>query len=63
MDGAGADGGVEGAGGLESSPSNDHGDDGACVNQAVVPTAPLCPGTRDNYAVSHGVVNEFICAR
>ena len=41
--GAGADGSAEGAGDVESGPSNDHGGDGACIDQVVVPTAPPRP--------------------
>jgi len=40
IDGAGTDGSAEGAGGVQSGPSNDHGGDWACIDQGVVPTAP-----------------------
>ena len=33
IDGARADGSAEGAGGVEPGPSNDHGGDGACIDQ------------------------------
>ena len=33
IDGAGADGGAEGAGGVEPGPSNDHGRCGAWIDQ------------------------------
>ena len=39
IDGAGADGSAESAGGVEPGPSNDHGGDGTCIDQVVVPTA------------------------
>ena len=58
IDGAGADGSAEGAGGVEPGPSNDHGGCGACINQVVVPTAPPRPSARDKNAVRHRVVNE-----
>ena len=58
IDGAGADGSAEGAGGVEPDPSNDHGGCGTCIDQVVVPTAPppLIAGDKD--AVCHRVVNE-----
>ena len=52
IDGAGADGSAEGAGGVKPGPSNDHGGDGA------VPTAPPGPSTRDKDAVCHRIMNE-----
>ena len=58
IDGAGADGSAEGAGGVEPGPSNDHGGCGACIDQVVVPTAPPRPSARDKDAVRHRVVNE-----
>ena len=56
IDGAGADGSAEGA--VDPCPSNDHGGDGACIDQVVVPTAPPRPSARDKDAVSHRVVSE-----
>ena len=53
IDGAGADGSAEGVGGVEPGQSNDHGDDGACINPVVVTTAPLRPSARDKDAVCH----------
>ena len=52
IDGAGADGSAEGAGGVEPGPSNDHGGDGACIDQVVVPTTPLAraPPTNTRFA-------------
>ena len=44
IDGAGADGSAEGAGGVDSGPSNDHGSCGACVHQVVVFRLPLLAG-------------------
>ena len=58
IDGAGADGSSEGAGGVEPCSSKDHGGDGACIDQVVVPTAPPRPSARDKDAVRHRVVNE-----
>ena len=58
IDGAGADGSAEGAGGVEPGPSNDHGGCGACIDQVVVPMAPPRPSARDKDAVRHPVVNE-----
>ena len=58
IDGAGADGGAKSSGGVEPGPSNDHGGDGACIDQVVVRTAPPRPSARDKDAVSHRVVNE-----
>ena len=43
IDGAGADGSAESAGGVEPGPSNNHGGDGACIDLVVVPTAPTGP--------------------
>ena len=43
IDRAGADGSAEGAGGVEPGPSNDHGGDGACIDQVLVSTAPRRP--------------------
>ena len=40
IDGAGADGSAEGAGGVEPGPPNDHGGCGACIDQVIVPTGP-----------------------
>ena len=47
IDSAGADGSAEGAGGVEPGPLNDHGGDGACIDQVVVPTARPRPSARD----------------
>ena len=58
IDGAGADGSAEGAGGVEPGPSNDHGGCGVCIDRVVVPTAPPRPSARDKDAVRHRVVNE-----
>ena len=58
IDGAGADGNAEGAGGVEPGPSNDRGGDRACIDQVVVPTVPPRPSARDKDAVCHRVVNE-----
>ena len=58
IDGAGADGSSEGAGGVEPCSSKDHGGDGACIDQVVVPTAPPRPCARNRDAVHHRVVNE-----
>ena len=58
IDGAGADGSAEGAGGAEPGPSNDHGGNRACIDQVVVPTAPPRSSARDKDAVRHRVVNE-----
>ena len=58
IDGAGADGSSEGAGGVEPCSSKDHGGDGACIDQVVVPTAPPRPSAGDKDAVYHRVVNE-----
>lgn len=59
IDGAGADGSAEGAGGGEPGPSNAHSGDGACIDKLGVPTALLLarvPATKD--AVRHRIVNE-----
>ena len=58
IDGAGADDGAEGAGGVEPGPSNDHGGYGACIGYVVVVAAPPRPSTSDKDAVRHLVVNE-----
>ena len=58
IDGAGVYGSVEGAGGVEPGPPNDHGGCGACIHQVVVPTAPPHPGTRDKDAVRQCVLIE-----
>ena len=58
IDGAGADGSAEGAGGVETGPSNDHGGDEAAIDQLVVPRAPPRPSARDKDAVRHRAVNE-----
>ena len=58
IDGAGADGSSEGAGGVEPCSSKDHGGDGACIDQVVVPTAPPRPSAGGKDAVYHRVVNE-----
>ena len=58
IDGAGADGSAEGAGGIEPAPSNDQGGCGACIDQVVVPAAPPRPSARAKDAVRHRVVNE-----
>ena len=52
IDGAGTDGSAEGAGGVEPGPSNDHGGDGACIDQVVVPTALLAraPASKMRFA-------------
>ena len=58
---AGANGSDKGAGGVELGPSNDHGGDGARVDQVVVPTASPRPRARDKDAVHpvrHRGVNE-----
>ena len=51
IDGAGADG--EGAVGVESDPSNDHGGAGGSTDQVVVPSAPPHPSARDKVAVCY----------
>ena len=48
----------KGAGGVEPGPSDDHGGDGACNDQVVVPTAPPRPSARDKDAARYRVVNE-----
>ena len=58
IDGAGADGSAERAGGVEPGPSNDHGGCGACIDQVVVPMTPPRPSARDKNAVHHRAVNE-----
>ena len=58
IDGGGADGSAEVAGGVEPRPSNDRGGDGACVDRLVVPTASPRPSARIKYVVGHRVVNE-----
>ena len=58
IDGAGADGSTEGAGGAEPGSSNDHGGCGACIDQVVVLTAPPRPSARNRDAVNHRVVHE-----
>ena len=58
IDGAGADGSAEGAGGGEPGPSNGHGCDGARIDQVVVPTTPPRPSARDKDAVRRRLVNE-----
>ena len=58
IDGAGADGSAEGAGGVEPGPLNDHGGDGACIDQVVVSAAPPRPSASDKDAVRHLVVNK-----
>ena len=40
---AGADGSAEGSGAVEHGPSNDHGGNGACIDQVVVPMASPRP--------------------
>ena len=57
IDGAGADGSAQGAGGVEPGLSNDHGGCRACIDQVVVPTAPPRPSGCEK-AVRHRVVNE-----
>ena len=59
IDGAGADGCAEGAGGIDPCPSVDHRGCGACIDQVVVPTTPPRPSSRDKYAVRHRVVSEY----
>ena len=49
---------IDGAGGVEPGPSNEHGGCGACIDQVVVPTAPPRPSARDKHAVRRCVVNE-----
>lgn len=59
IDGAGADGSAEGAGGGEPGQSNAHSGDGACIYKLVVSTALLLarvPATK--YVFRHRVVNE-----
>ena len=58
IDGAGADGSVKGAGGVEPGPSNGHGGDGVCIDQVVVPTALPRTSARDKDMVRHPVVNK-----
>ena len=58
IDRDGADGSAEGVGGVEPGPSNDHGGEGACIDQVDVPTAPPRPSARDNHMVRHRVENE-----
>ena len=58
IDGAGIDGSAEGAGGVESDPSNDHGGDWPCIDQGVVPTAPPRTSVRDKDAVRYRAANE-----
>ena len=58
IDGAGTDGSAEGAGSVEPGPSCDHGGNGACIIQVVVPTAPPRPSARDKDAVRYRVLNE-----
>ena len=43
IDGAGADGSAEGAGGVEPDPSNDHGGDGVCIDQVGRSDGPPLP--------------------
>ena len=52
IDGAGAGGSAEGAGGVEPGPSNDHGGCGACIDLVIVPTALLAgaPATKMRFA-------------
>ena len=47
IDGAGADGSDEVAGGVDPDQLNAYGGDGACIDQMVVPTAPPRPSARD----------------
>ena len=58
IDGAGADGSAEGAGGVEPGPSNDHGGCGDGIDKVLVPTAPPRPSARDEDAVHQRVLNE-----
>ena len=58
IDGAGADGSTVGPRGVEPGSSNDHGGDGVCIDQVVIPTTPPCPGARDKYVVRNRLVNE-----
>ena len=59
IDGAGADGSVEGAGGVEPGSSNDHGGDGACIDQAVVPMAPPCLSA--DFSFTSLCISEYFC--
>ena len=58
IDCAGADGCADGAGGVEPGPSNDHGGDGACIDQVDFPTAPPRPSAHDKDGVHHPVCGE-----
>ena len=55
IDGAGADGSAEGAGGVKPGQSKDHGGDGTCIDRVVVPTTPPRPSALDKDAVHHRV--------
>ena len=60
IDGAGAYGSAEGAGGVEPGLSNDRGGEGTCIDQVVVTMAPLRPSADWSLKLPRCIWNWFV---